>query len=108
MVSYLTNLYMKNKTLTIQEEWTKKIFIVKSGDKQARVGVKYKNHLTHNLKFEIFSDRYNNGEEYEFDFNDLDNLELNIIALKSCHTFLKTGALTLEQLDNENINNTSK
>jgi hypothetical protein len=77
---------------------------VKSDNKRAKISVKYKHHLTNNLVYEIFV-----GEEMTFSTvfvninHDLELFELYLIGLKSCYTFLKTGAITIE---NENINNT--
>jgi hypothetical protein len=105
---------MSEPILLVKESWQKKIFTVKKGDLYVSIGIKYKYHLTPNLKYEIYQPYFKNGindkeeewQEYEVSLDDdLDLFELRIIALKSCYTFLKSGALTLE---NENINNTPK
>lgn len=96
--------------LIVEESWQKKIFTVKNGDLEISVGLKYKYHLTKNLQYKIYQPYFLDSkvkeewQEYEIHFDDdLELFELKLIALKSCYTFLKSGAITLE---NENINNT--
>lgn len=111
MVANYKNFYMNeiavvDKILIVEDDWMKKTFIVKSNKKKATIEVKYKHHLTSNLVYEIF---IGCKEENAFSAvfiemnHDLEMFELYLIALKSCYTFLKTGAITIE---NENINNT--
>ena len=97
-------------TLTVVNGWERKNFIIKQGNKddeeflQVEFTVKYKNPKSDNVQFEILEIN-DDGEEIPIDFSGnivfyLELCELKLLALKTCFTFLKTGALVLEPLEN--------
>jgi len=102
----------KSPTLTVVNGWERKNFIIKQNQRddedelvelEVEFIVKYKNHKSQNVEFEILE--INDGEEEPLSFsgsdmNHLEICELKLLALKTCLTFLKTGALVLEPLEN--------
>lgn len=110
----------KLPTIQVVNGWEKKSFIIeqekekddnsmkfyfdKEEDSVTRFEfvVKYKNPQTENLEFEVL-EIDSDGEENPVEFSDsIENFELRLIALKSCLTFLKTGAFTIEPLEDVN------
>jgi hypothetical protein len=93
-------------TLTVVNGWERKNFIIKQGHKDDEISVefvvKYKNHKTSNVDFEILE--IDDDEENPVNFSGssigyVELCELKLLALKTCLTFLKTGALVLEPLE---------
>jgi hypothetical protein len=105
----------KRPTLTVVNGWERKNFIIKQGDKiedddeflQVEFLLKYKNPKTEYVEFEILQVN-EKGQEIPIDFssqsskkftaNFVELCELKLLALKTCLTFLKTGALVLEPI----------
>jgi len=109
----------KMPTIQVVNGWEKKTFIIEQeGEKddnyysvfgkekesvtRFEFVVKYKNPKSENLEFEVL-ELDSDGEENPIEFCDsIENFELRLIALKSCLTFLKTGAFTIEPLEDVN------
>jgi hypothetical protein len=101
--------------ITVVNGWERKNFIIeqkdeeldwdsptleyKKSDKIIKIEflVKYKNPKSENVEFEIL-EIDSDGEENTIDFcESIEICELKLLLLKTCLTFLKTGALVLEQ-----------
>jgi hypothetical protein len=105
----------KPPTLTIINGWERKNFVIAQGTKPTKNFIstsledeldykevefilKYKNPKTENVEFEILEWDFKRKEEVPVDLSSsfgTELCELKLIALKSCLTFLKTGALVL-------------
>ena len=98
-------------TIVVIDGWQTKTFVVERDGKKVKFLVKYKEHKTENVQFTI-SELYKDNSELRINFDNsyedrnnscyeqgIDICEMKIIALKSIITFLKTGALTIENLD---------
>lgn len=93
--------------LTIENDWSVKYFNLKKGEIFLRFKVKYKKVNSELIDFNISDTRYDYESKnppppvtdefiIKFDGKDLELIELKLILLKSCITFLKSGAETLD------------